>query len=725
LALALGLSATPGPSRAAWAQDAVAADAIAHWSARLSAADGAAARTEALVRRGEAYRLTGRLTAALADLRRAVALAPNGAARAFAKTAHGLALAETGRSDAARDALAAGYAGATGQPAVRALAASHLARLALARDDLAAARRHGADAEHAARHAGAPLLTGVVQTTAGQIALAEGRAAAAERTLAQAFWRLSGLPRDTVRDQALLNLAEAAGGAPAQAPALAALASRAYADVHAGRSARLRALAAFGQARLHETLGARSEALAANARAFASAQATAAEDLLFRAAWQRARLLAGGDDPADALAAYRQAFASLQELRSDLPRRYVGGQSAYRRGFQQFHLAFVDLLLRSAAGAEPTLRQAMLAEARRVIEDLKIEELEDYFAERCVPDRAQAIQVDTVEAQTAVLYPIVLPDRLELLVSIGGRFVQRSTPIARQDLENLVRVLRFDVETYGRAYRTRAEELYRAMIAPVLPELEAAGVHTLVYVPDGVLRLVPIATLWDGERFLVERMAVATVLGLSLVDAEPFAPAAVDALVVGTTDFAEFAPLPFVADEVADLEALLNADVLFGDAFRTDRFTARLRYQPYDVVHVASHASFGARPADNFIAASNGRLNVERLSDAIRVRGFETGRPIELLTLSACSTAAGDDRAPLGLAGVAYRSGARSVLASLWPVFDAATAELMRNFYRGLKLDGVSRAAALRKAQVALLRRGPAYRHPAVWGAFVVIGNWR
>ena len=98
-------------------------------------------------------------------------------------------------------------------------------------------------------------------------------------------------------------------------------------------------------------------------------------------------------------------------------------------------------------------------------------------------------------------------------------------------------------------------------------------------------------------------------------------------------------------------------------------------------------------------------------------------RPIELLTLSACETAAGDERAALGLAGVAVRSGARSVLGSLWSVQDLATYELVVAFYEALEEDGVSKAEALRRAQLSVMQQ-TAFRHPFYWAAFLLISNW-
>src|SRR5437870_9153673 len=96
---------------------------------------------------------------------------------------------------------------------------------------------------------------------------------------------------------------------------------------------------------------------------------------------------------------------------------------------------------------------------------------------------------------------------------------------------------------------------------------------------------------------------------------------------------------------------------------------------------------------------------------------------LELLTRSACQTAAGDDRAALGLAGVAIKAGARSALATLWFIDDQASSELVAEFYRQLQEPAISRAKALQHAQLTLISDGH-YRHPGYWAPFLLLNNW-
>ena len=137
---------------------------------------------------------------------------------------------------------------------------------------------------------------------------------------------------------------------------------------------------------------------------------------------------------------------------------------------------------------------------------------------------------------------------------------------------------------------------------------------------------------------------------------------------------------------------------------------------------MATHGQFSSRAEDTFLLTWNDRINVKNLDRLLQNR-FTQDTPIELLILSACQTAAGDDRAALGLAGVAIRSGARSTVATLWSIQDDSTAKLISQFYRELKTPGASKAEALRKAQLSLLQ-SEEYQHPFYWSAFILLGNW-
>src|SRR5205807_708976 len=136
----------------------------------------------------------------------------------------------------------------------------------------------------------------------------------------------------------------------------------------------------------------------------------------------------------------------------------------------------------------------------------------------------------------------------------------------------------------------------------------------------------------------------------------------------------------------------------------------------------ASHGQFGADPKHTFLVAYDGQLNMDEVEAGIKYSEHRE-KALELLVLSACETATGDDRAALGLAGVALKAGARSALASLWYVSDEAAGELVVDFYRALQSGTASKARALQSAQRKLLA-SYRYAHPAYWAPFLLIGNW-
>ncbi|MEX2517958.1 MAG: CHAT domain-containing protein, partial [Paracoccaceae bacterium] len=265
----------------------------------------------------------------------------------------------------------------------------------------------------------------------------------------------------------------------------------------------------------------------------------------------------------------------------------------------------------------------------------------------------------------------------------------------------------------------------------VAGELARANVRTIVIAPEGPLRALPFAALWDGEAWLGERFGLATILGLGLIDQADVSLRTAEALAAGAEEVsADYAPLPSVPIELEAIRETFGAKVLEGEAFSAGALSAEISRNPYGIVHIATHAEFGASPAENFILTSDGRMDVTRLEATMRARAVQTSAPVGLLTLSACNTAAGGggggdsaERAPLGLAGVGFRAGARSVLASLWPAEDVSTSRLMTIFYQELRA-GAGRAEALRRAQAALIR-DPATAEPFQWANFMLIGDWR
>ena len=464
------------------------------------------------------------------------------------------------------------------------------------------------------------------------------------------------------------------------------------------------------------------------------AQRAEAPELLFRWQWETGRLLADGGEVVPAVVSYRRALESLTTVRNDLALGFgnellddTTAADAFRLRVGDLYFELADLLLRqatdAAAAGDAAREQALLVEARATVEQLKTAELEDYFQDKC--RNIDAAAPAGIDAKTCVLYVIPLPDRTEILLGFGDGLKRVTSPATRADLDAQVDKFRRGlVRRIAHTYRRPAAKLYDWLIRPIEAELQSRGIDTIVFVPDGKLRTVPMAALMDGDTFLIERHAVAVSPGLSLMR-----PRHLERENVRITTAAlsvkrlNYPAPPHVKQEVETIAALFEGASLVDDQFVEARIDEELAGSGYGIVHVASHGEFGPTADQTFLLTYDGTLDTAELERLLRP-GEYRGKPVELRTLSACQTAVGDDRAALGQADVAIKGGARSALATLWFVNAAASSALVGDFYRVLHDEPTfTKAQALRQAQVTLLR-DPAYRHPCYWSPYLLIGNW-
>lgn len=470
------------------------------------------------------------------------------------------------------------------------------------------------------------------------------------------------------------------------------------------------------------------EALLLTERAIGALQQVRAPEALYQWQWQTGRLLKAQVSSGDALAAYRLALATLETVRPELTRGGPVRRAAARERVKGVYLGLVDLVLQHAASAADAVqRDTDLREARALMEAFKVAELQEYFRDDCVELlRASAKSLDEVSRTAVVVYPIVLPDRLELLVSFPTETTVElrrfAAPVTESRLAQEVNEFRRTLEkrsTYE--YRPHGQQLYEWLIRPFASQLATRHVSTIVFVPDGLLRTIPIAALHDGQQFLIEKYALATTPGLSLTDPQPLQRGQGKMLAVGLTEAVQgFPALPGVSAELQALQELYQVNLLVNQDFVLPKLEQELRDEQLSIVHIASHGQFAGEVEKSFLLTFDNRLTMERLDQLIGLFKFRE-TPLEMRTLSACETAAGDDQAALGLAGIAIKAGARSALATLWHVNDPAASLLTVEFYRQLQNPAVSRAQALQQAQLQLMSR---YDHPGYWAPFLLINNW-
>ena len=468
------------------------------------------------------------------------------------------------------------------------------------------------------------------------------------------------------------------------------------------------------------------EALQLTRRATFAAQQINAPESLYRWEWQTGRLLTKQGNIDDAIGAYRRAVRSLQSIRPELSASYGAPQTSFRETMGPLYFELVDLLLqRGQSLRDPNQVAPYLIEARDTVELFKAAELRDYFRDDCVDTALSKVtKLDVVAKTTVIIYPILLPDRTELLIGLPTGLKQVSVPVGMETITQEVREFRRKLEKRTtREYLPHAQKLYDWLIRPIEPDLAAFSIDTLIFVPDGALRTIPMAALHDGKQFLIAKYALGITPSMNLTDPRPIKREGMKVLAVGVTEAVQgFPALPNVSAELQELHTLLGSKNLVDREFLTANFEKELKEEQFSIVHVASHGEFGNDVDNTFLLTFDDKVSLDRLNQMIGVFRFRDD-PLELLTLSACDTAAGDDRAALGLAGVAIKAGARSALATLWSINDEAAVDLVIDFYRELKDSSISRAVALQRAQLKLINN-PRYEHPGFWSPFLMINNW-
>lgn len=778
LLLAAVIAPLSGPTRT------VEARTLRDLEAQVAAAPTISQQIAALVRLAEANRVLGNARAAQGRFEMAVDLAARDgtpAEWAYANAALGVWQAAEGLSAAkgTLENIVLGLARASSvqraplDSAAQVIALSHLARLKAERPErlpeaLENARR--AAAYSAQVPDATPLLAAFARIVAGEMALASGLSGEGLGHLRAAAAELADAPRDGPWSATQIELAnvalEAAGraGAPADRDALHAIARPALEAARQTPDDRLRSEALSALALYADQTGRSDVALARSAAAMELAQSVGLARQLFHISRRRGDIAVAAGRPDIARAAYRNAFDNLRAFRADMIFDFdpVSGRSTYRREADVFHRQYIDFLLRAD-------RPQDYFDVIDVYEDLRLIRIEELLQADCVRRGLSSARLVGGERflglDAAIVYPIVLGgaiDRLFLVRGDGGDVISVAAgPLAGRALDDIVAGARAEAEDESATSTGDLQALYDLVLRPLEPHL--AGVQTLIYIPDGPLRSVPLAALHDGRRFVIEGYATSMLLGITFTAPEDtFDPGDSLALVAGATTFDDAVRGQFLAaggdparrqlvlSDLASVRGLTasiastfrrhgaGADERLDDAFGTAMLGGVLRQRPYNVIHISTHAEFtdGAGGRDGRIGTiwlKDGPLPVSRaggvggagdLVSALQARGNAHARQVDLLVFGACETARGREEAPLGIAGAAYRANVASIVATLWSVRESSASAILESFYRHLLVDRLGRAEALRAAQIDYRAANPG-APAAKWAAFVLIGDWR
>jgi CHAT domain-containing protein len=484
-------------------------------------------------------------------------------------------------------------------------------------------------------------------------------------------------------------------------------------------------------------------------QALSLAQTIDAPDTIYLWQWQLGRLLRGEGNLQGAIAAYTDAVNNLRLIRNDLVVLDREVQFSFRDRVEPVYRQLVDLLLQ-ARGTESD--RARLQQARSIIESLQLAELENFFRSACLDVQPEAIDrvVDEEDTTAAVVYPIILPDRLEIILKLPGQQLRHyATPKSQDELETILERLQQYIKEPDRTNDVQklSQQVYDWLIRPIEGDLKSQSIATLVFVLDGSLRNIPMAVLYDRQQqqYLLEKYAIAIAPGLQLLEPKPLPREGLSLLSAGLSEERNvegkmFSPLENVKLELKQIQAQVSEnEELIDRTFTKTNLRDRLNSESFTAVHLATHGQFSSQPEATFILTWDRLLKIDELDSLLRSENVNQ-RAIELLVLSACETARGDANATLGLAGIAVRSGARSTLATLWSVDDRATSELMSEFYRQMANTNLTKstqrfsvqekrpltkAEALRRAQLSLWKKpNRDWQRPYFWAAYVLIGNW-
>ncbi|QIR38017.1 CHAT domain-containing protein [Tolypothrix sp. PCC 7910] len=456
-------------------------------------------------------------------------------------------------------------------------------------------------------------------------------------------------------------------------------------------------------------------------QALVLAQAINTPEIAYRWQWQLGRLLKKQGDETGAIAAYTQAVNTLQSLRSDLVAIDPDVQFSFRESVEPVYRELVSLLLKPG-NSQPS--QKAIIQARQVIESLQLAELDDFLREACL-DKKYA-QIDQLDPQAAIIYPIILTDRLEVILSLPKQPLQHyATVLPEEQLETIVEKLRKKLVIRSKQdFLPLSKQIYDWLIRPAESELVKSGIKTLVFVPDGVFRNIPLAALHDGKQFVIEKYSIALTPSLQLLPPKRLLHRNFKVLGAGLTQARQgFSPLEYVEEELKKIKSEVPSTVLLNEDFTSKNLKTYLKSSFFPIVHIATHGKFSSKAIETFILAWDEQIRINELDNLLQIPEQKKRESVELLVLSACETATGDKRAALGLAGIAVRAGANSTLATLWAVNDEATANLMRYFYKYLSNSQEGKAEALRRSQLALLK-DPLYEHPVYWAPYILVGNW-
>lgn len=503
------------------------------------------------------------------------------------------------------------------------------------------------------------------------------------------------------------------------------------------------ALGAIGH--FYECLGRTKEALTLTQKAILVAnQDLNTKDGLYLLEWQKGRIFQAKGQFNLAVNAYQNAYNTLENIRSDLLTTEKDVQLDFRDSIEPIYrqLAQLKLQLADSQSLSSIQQKQELKEVLKIIDHLRLAELQNHLGNDCfLRIDAPVSQPISAFPQTAIINSLMFQEKTAIIItlpdeSIKIHWINQNKANIIENIAQFRQNLLDGFLTLGDYDTSLSETLYSQIIRPFETDLQEYDIKNLVFIQDSPFRPIPMAALHDGKQFLIEKYAVSTTPSLSLTFLQKRTLSDNKTLILGVTEESQidgqiFPSLDNIPLEIATIsQQFPNHQLLVNQQFNPQTLTQTLDNADYSIIHIATHAQFGTIPDDTFlVAGNNDKIALKSLENTLRL--LESGsNSVELLTLTACETAEGDERSALGLAGVAIQAGVQSAIASLWPVSDQSTLQLILAFYDNLINSGVNKAEALREAQIQLIQAqsnpdiNNQYSHPVYWSSFILIGNW-
>ncbi len=490
-----------------------------------------------------------------------------------------------------------------------------------------------------------------------------------------------------------------------------------------------------------------------------------------------------------ALGNYESAWARLKELKDSqsLVNLYISiGKSLEKLERANLAVAFYKqaLNLKQELGSPENaiinrnlagllLQSDRLAEAQEVLETIKVRELDGYLGKE---NNENAVVLEMLPAETKIfegdgknlvnleleekdlkatnlevfnqvqeklqrlpgsvlLYPLILEDRLELvLFKSDGSGVRKTVEVTEEELKRAIANFRLAVSSRLGDVERPAEQLYNWLIEPIENELEAAKAETIIYLPDRQLHYVPLAALYDGEKWLVERFNINNIAAASLTEFDAKNNGSPRILAAGLTEGnynlqvgdRQVSLIATTGELVENLaEAIPGTTTLLGAEFSPEGMVGNLSdrnilHLDTPVALVTGEAGKG-KPEDSFILFADGERFTVRELETLSLEN------LDLVVLSAVETNLGSDMGNgeeiVSFGYQMQRAGVEAIITSLWRSDEEAVGEFMTTFYRVLQ-EGKSPAEALRETQIATIgKEGISGRSPYYWAQFVLMGN--